>query len=125
MDYEVEAQAEHLLAGLRERQAQIQQLQDQARQVTATARSRDGLVSVQVGAQGQLLDLRLDPGAYDRLSPQRLAAAVVELARAAAENAAGQTHEIMAPVLPAEGDLAGGVPPTLSMLRDGTARGLR
>jgi DNA-binding protein YbaB len=99
---------EELSAGYEKRLAQIRSLQQRAGQVTATARSRNGLISVQVGAQGQLLGVTLDPSAYDRLSPQRLAVVLVELAKTAAADAAGQVRDIMAPVLPPGGVPAGG-----------------
>jgi DNA-binding protein YbaB len=102
---------EELRASYQDKLAEIRQRQERAGRVTSTARSRDGQISVEVGAQGQLLGLKLDPGVYDRLSPQRLAAALMELAKKAAADAAGQVQQIMAPVLPpggmpADGDVA-------------------
>jgi DNA-binding protein YbaB len=121
MDYELQARVDELAAGHRDRLEHVEQAQQQARQVTAMARSRDGLIIVEVGAQGQLLALQLDPGTYDRLSPQRLAGIIVELARIAAAEAAAQVREIVAPVLPAGG--APAEPPTLEVLRGWAARG--
>jgi DNA-binding protein YbaB len=100
--------------------AEIRQLQQRAGQVMVTSRSRNGQVSVEVGAQGQLMGVSLDPGVYDRLSPQRLAAVIVELARTAAD-AAEQVRQIMAPVLPrgrlpADGDFTKLMPHAPSML---------
>lgn len=118
MDYDLQARLGKLSEDYQERLAQIRQLQERAGQVTASARSRDGLISVEVGAQGQLVALRLDPGAYERLSPQRLAAVIMELARSAASDAAARVREVMAPVLPTEADLARAASPTLTMLRD-------
>lgn len=92
-----------LTAAYERRLAQIRELQKRAGQVTATARSRNGLISVTVGASGQLLDLKLDPGVYNSLPPQRLAAAVKELAKKAAADAAEQVQEVMEPVLPPGG----------------------
>ena len=122
-DSDLGAQLEQLAADYGERLALLRQLKVQARRVTAVARSRDGLVSVMVGAQGQLLGVELKQGVYERMSPQRLAAAVVELAAAAAANAAEQVREIMVPVLPAGGDVDGLVPPGLSLLDGGVAGG--
>lgn len=124
MDYDLQARLGKLSEDYQGRLAQIRQLQEQAGQVRASARSRDGLISVEVGAQGQLVGLRLDPGAYERLSPQRLAGVIMELARAAASDAAARVREVMAPVLPTDSDLARANSPTLSMLRD-MARGER
>lgn len=126
-DGDLRAQLEELATDYGERLAQLRQLQAQAGRVTAVARSRDGLVSVMVGAQGQLLGLDLNQGVYTRMSPQRLAAAIVELARAAAADAANQVSEIMAAVLPtgwvAGGDVAGLVPSGLSLLDGGVVGG--
>lgn len=119
-DGDLRAQLEELGAGYLEGLVLLRQLQAQAGRVTAVARSRDGLVSVEVGARGQLLDLMLGPGVYEHLPPQRLAAVVVELAAAAAADAAGQVRQIMAAMLPG-GDVAGLVPSGLSLLDGGVA----
>jgi DNA-binding protein YbaB len=123
VDYELQARVDELAGGLRERLGQVRVLQERAGLVRAAAQSRDGLISVEVGAHGELLDVRLDPGVYERLSPQRLAGVIVELARVAAADAAGRVREVMAPVLPAEGDLGEGGSPTLGVLGE-MARGL-
>lgn len=102
---QLSAYREGLSEDYEKRLAEIRKLQQRAGQVTATARSRNGLISVQVGAQGQLLGVRLDPTVYQRISPQRLSATLTTLAKTATADAAGQVREIMAPVLP-----AGGVP---------------
>jgi DNA-binding protein YbaB len=112
------ARLQDLAAGYQIRLGQVTSLWDRARQVTATARSQDGLVSVEVGAHGQLLVLQLDPGTHDQLRPDQLAAVIAEAAQAAAADAAGQVLEIMAPVLPSGAGLARGTPPTLDTLRD-------
>ncbi len=82
-----------------------------------------------VGARGQLLGVDLNPAVYERLSPQRLAAAVMELAAAAAADAAEHVRQIMGAVLPAGwvpgGDVAGVVPSHLSLLDGGVAAGRR
>lgn len=124
---DLSSQLEELAADYRERLAQLRQLEEKAERVTAVARSRNGLVSVMVGAQGQLLGVELKQAVYERMSPQRLAAAVVELAADAAADAAEQVREIMAAVLPAGwvpgGDVASLVPPGLSLLDGGVADG--
>jgi DNA-binding protein YbaB len=102
---QLSTQQQERSADFEKRMAEIRKLQVRAGKVTATARSRNGLISVQVNAQGQLTAVSLDPLAYDRISPQRLAATMVNLAKTAAADAARQVQEIMAPVLP-----PGGVP---------------
>jgi DNA-binding protein YbaB len=125
LNEELRAQLEELSENYERRLAEIRQLQQRAGQVTATARSRNGQISVEVGAQGQLLAISLDPSVYERLSPQRLAAAIIELARSAAAEAAEQVRQIMAPVLPpgglpADGDFSKLLPKAPSLL-DGEA----
>jgi DNA-binding protein YbaB len=127
---ELRWQLEELSDNYQEKLGEIRRLQQRAGQVTATARSRNGQVSVEVGAQGQLIAVSLDPGVYDRLSPQRLAAAIVELAKTATADAAAQVREIMAPVLPpgglpADGDFTKLMPRAPSMLYGKRASGTR
>jgi len=117
VDDQLSAYQQELAADYSERLAQIRHLQERAAQVTATARSRNGLIGVEVGAHGELLAVKLDPGAYERLSPQRLAKVLVDLAKTAAADAAGQVRELMAPVLPeggmpADGDFGKALPRT-------------
>lgn len=127
-DDDLRGQLEDLTADYGERLVQLRQLQVQARRVTAVARSRDGLVSVMVGARGQLLGVDLAADVYERRSPQRLAAAVMELAADAAADAANQVRQIMEPVLPtgwaAGAETAGTVPSNLSLLDGGVAGAL-
>lgn len=103
MDEQLQAQVDDITANYQQRMAQVRQRQQRAGQVTAAARSRDGLITVEVGAQGQIIDLLLDSRVYEKMSPQRLAAAIRELSRMAAGQAARQVQEIMAPVVPPGG----------------------
>jgi hypothetical protein len=120
-DGDLRGQLEDLTADYGERLAQLRPLQVQARRVTAVARSRDGLISVMVGSQGQLLGVDLAASVYERLSPQRLAAAVIQLAA----KAAADVGQIMSAVLPAGwvpgAQVAGVVPADLSLLGGGVA----
>jgi DNA-binding protein YbaB len=121
LDEVLRAQLEEVSAKYSARLAEIRRLRERAGEVKATARSRNGQVRVEVGAQGQLLDVSLDPGVYERLSPQRLAAVIVQLAGTAAAEAAEQVRQIMAPVLPpgglpADGDFTKLMPQVPSML---------
>lgn len=123
MDDQLSENLEELRANYQNKRAEIRELHERASRVTSTARSRDGLVSLEVGAQGQLLGLSLNPGVYDRLSPQRLAAALTDLAKTAAADATEQVREIMAPVLPpgvipADGDFTRLTPRAPGMLDD-------
>lgn len=112
MDDQLSENLEELRTNYRNKLAGTRQLRERAGRVTSTARSRDGLVSLEVGPQGELLALSLNPGVYARLSPQRLAAALVDLAKTATADSAEQIREIMAPALPPDGMPDDGVPPT-------------
>lgn len=123
MDDQLSENIEELRANYQDKRAEIRELQKRASRVTSTARSRDGLISLEVGAQGQLLGLSLKPGVYSRLSPQRLAAALTDLAKTATADVTEQVRQIMAPVLPpgvmpADGDFARLIPRLPGMLDD-------
>jgi DNA-binding protein YbaB len=100
MDEETNASFREIAGGYRRRLDELRQMQHDVRQVTATARTRDGLVSVEVGPQGQLRDIRFDPRVYERMSPQRLARTIKELTGEASNEAAGQAKQITAAFLP-------------------------
>src|SRR4051812_33404377 len=91
---------------LREVFKQIQdasaELHAEARAVQVTETSRDGLVSVTVGARGELIRLDLDPRIYRRPDARYLADTIAETARAAAVKAQERVTEIFEPVIPAE-----------------------
>lgn len=87
--------------------ASVRQAQERVSELRVWAATADGLVAVEVGAQGQLLALRLDAAVYDRRPEGQLAEVITELALEAAAEAAMRVREIVAPVLPAEGLSAG------------------
>jgi DNA-binding protein YbaB len=100
MDEETNVSFREIAGDYRRRLDELRQMQHDVRQVTATARTRDGLVSVEVGPQGQLRDIRFDPRVYERMSPQRLARTIKELTGEASNEAAGQAKQITAAFLP-------------------------
>jgi DNA-binding protein YbaB len=87
-------------ADFRHRLSEIRKMQQEVRDVTATARTRDGLVRIEVGARGELRDLHLDARVYDRLNPTQLAHAIMRLAREATTEATGRAREMTAAFLP-------------------------
>jgi DNA-binding protein YbaB len=103
VNYDFQRQMDDMAADFQERRSRARELRKQLSAVTGSARSRDGMISVEVGAQGQLRGVWFDPGLFDRQSPQRLAAAIMELAGIATAEAARKVQEVMAPVLPAGG----------------------
>lgn len=75
---------------------------DQVQQVTATARSRDGAVTVTVDPSGALAGLSFGVRADD-LPRARLAELVLGLAREAAADAGAQVQAIVAPLSSEDG----------------------
>ncbi len=78
----------------------LQEMQRDLRQVTATARDKDGLVTVVVGPRGQLQDVRLDSRVYRRLTPSELSQTIMKLVGEATADVSGQLQTIMNPFLP-------------------------
>lgn len=78
------------------------ELHAQAKAVQVTETSRDGQVSVTVGARGELIRLDLDPRIYRRPDARYLADTIAETAQRAAVRAQERVTEIFEPVIPAE-----------------------
>ncbi|MEV0617736.1 YbaB/EbfC family nucleoid-associated protein [Nonomuraea sp. NPDC050404] len=78
------------------------ELHARAKAVQATETSRDGLVSVTVGARGDLVRIDLDPRIYRRPDARGLADTIAETARRAAATAQERVTEIFASVIPPE-----------------------
>jgi DNA-binding protein YbaB len=95
------------LDGLR---AKAEKVQEEVRNATATARSRDGAVSVTVGPAGALVDLTFTAQAY-RQPPETLAALVLSLAERA-------QRQVGAEVSRAYADLVGESSPAMSVLEE-------
>jgi DNA-binding protein YbaB len=76
------------------------ELHAEARAVQITETSRDGLVSVTVGARGELVRLDLDPRIYRRPDARRLADTITETAQRAVARAQERVMEIFEPVIP-------------------------
>jgi DNA-binding protein YbaB len=124
---ETNASLPDIAAGYRRRLDELRQIQEDVRHVTATARTRDGMVSVEVGAQGQLRDIRFHPRVYQRMNPQRLAHTIKQLTGEASREAAGRAKQITAAFLPddlaarlrdGEEDLTAFLPDALSIQDD-------
>jgi DNA-binding protein YbaB len=82
----------------------VRRLGQEVAEVSVTARSRRGEVTVTVGAHGELRDLRFTQQALTQLSAQKLARMILTLAAEAREDAAAQAREKTAAFLP--GDVA-------------------
>lgn len=96
-------------------------LHAKARAVQTTETSPDGLVSVTVGARGEIVRLDLDPRIYRRPDARRLADTIAETARKAAAAAQERIVKIFEPVIPPEhfkAHLDGDVETVLARLTD-------
>jgi DNA-binding protein YbaB len=78
----------------------LNQMRRDLEQVSATATRADGLVTVVVGAHGQVTDIRFDPRVYRKLSSGELSQAVMRLIDQATTEVTEQTRQIMTPFLP-------------------------
>lgn len=84
---DVKARVEEMMAEVRRMAHGIGDVQKKIFQVTATAESEDGLITVTVGPRGHLIDLEIDPRIYRRPDAALLAQTIVETTRRAIEQA--------------------------------------
>ncbi|WP_245642542.1 YbaB/EbfC family nucleoid-associated protein [Nonomuraea candida] len=96
------AYAEELRTMFNRLQDEGLELHARAKAVQVTETSPDGLVSVTVGARGDLVRLDLDPRIYRRPDARKLADTIAETTRRAAAAAQERVTEIFAPVIPPE-----------------------
>lgn len=71
----------------------------QAREVTGSATSSDGLITATVDARGQLVQLDIDPRIYRRPDSRELADSIVETIKAAADDAQEQVLDVFEPLV--------------------------
>lgn len=100
MDEQFRMSLEAIAADYRERMAALRRVQEEVRSITCSARTEDELVEVEVGPQGQLRDVRLDPRVYEQMPPARLSEAIVRLASRAGGDAGRRVGELVAGVVP-------------------------
>jgi DNA-binding protein YbaB len=91
---------DRLTAQASEQVAAVRRAVEQLGELRASAGSADGLVRVEVGAQGRLHRVWLDDGVYERVPPAELAKVIIGLVRNATADAADRTRDIIGPVLP-------------------------
>lgn len=101
-----QAEVERLLAQYRRSREQLAAVCRELATIAASQTSGDGMVTATVGAQGALTGLRIDPDAYRRYRPADLAALIVKLATAAAEQTAARAQRVLEPILPPNVDPA-------------------
>lgn len=100
MRAELRASLEGLMEDYTRRVEGLRQMQRDLRAASATARHKDGLVTVVVGARGQVQDITLDPRVYRKLTPSELSRAIMELIGKATADVSEQMKEIMSPFMP-------------------------
>lgn len=88
------------IADLRVEQARIKEAGERMASVTGSATSTDRMVTATVDQGGRLTDLKLVGTRYRQLAPAELAGRIIETVRAAQEDAARESAERLAGLLP-------------------------
>lgn len=101
----LQAQVDSLLDGLRTQTEALAAAQGAVASASAQAESPDGLVRVTVDAAGAVVAVDVEPSAFARTTPARLAESVTAAARAATEDVRSRVAEIMAPVTALAADM--------------------
>ncbi|WP_245560159.1 YbaB/EbfC family nucleoid-associated protein [Actinopolyspora halophila] len=104
MAVEDRARVEELVAEYRRSRERTSALRGELEAMEETATSERGAVSVTVGSEGALRDLRLSEQAYQQHRPAELAELIVRLSGAAADRAARRAEAAVTEVLPAGAD---------------------
>ncbi len=97
---------EQLMADYHRQLDQLAEHQRKMSEVTATATSPRKQVSVTLGAQGQMVDLRFPNDAYRDMAPMELANLITETFNAARAQVMKQQRELMMANAPAGMDLS-------------------
>lgn len=101
---------EKLVKEVNRQTEQVQDMHEKARDMSASATSEDGMVTVTVGARGDVRKIDFDPRVYRKLSLSELSASLIEQIGAATRTVSGELKEAMQPLAPADlpfGDLFG------------------
>ncbi|MFB9909028.1 YbaB/EbfC family nucleoid-associated protein [Allokutzneria oryzae] len=93
-------QVEHLMAQYREQYEALQRTQRRLREISCTVTAPRQTVSVTAGHGGVITDVKFPTGAYKRMAPAELAAAVLSTITEAQDKAAAEAAEAVAPSLP-------------------------
>ncbi|SDM81315.1 YbaB/EbfC family nucleoid-associated protein [Allokutzneria albata] len=93
-------QFEHLIARYREQYEALRETQQRLREISCTATAPRQAVSVTAGHGGVIKDVKFPTGAYKRMAPNELAAAVLGAITEAQNLATAEAAEAVAPSLP-------------------------
>ena len=99
-------QFEQLVAQYREQHATLRESQRRLAEIACTATAPRRTVAVTAGHGGVIKDIKFPTGAYKRMAPAELAAAVLGAITEAQEQATAEAAVVMAPSLPAGVDAA-------------------
>jgi DNA-binding protein YbaB len=91
---------EELTAEYQKRRAKTVELHRKLKEITATATASRSVVKVSVGAQGEVRDIEFPTGAYKRMAPAELTAALLATIAEAREKALAMVKELMEPEMP-------------------------
>ncbi len=97
---ELWAQLDRLMTQYEKTTKHLSSVQEKVPTLRGEASSADGLVTVTVGARGNVVGLTISPRAFRRLSPTELAEMIVATAEQAGRAATSQMQELVAPFLP-------------------------
>lgn len=91
------ALAEEMEGKLKRLMEDVPKLQERARSLQITEKSKDGLITATVGPSGQLIRLDIDPRIYRRPDARALADAIAETIKQAGTKAQEEIVEMFAP----------------------------
>ncbi|AQZ61524.1 unnamed protein product [[Actinomadura] parvosata subsp. kistnae] len=91
---------EQLVQEVDQQTEQLRRMQERMRDLSATATSKDGMVTVTVGPRGEVRTIDLDPRVYRKLSPSELSDTIVAQIGDATRQVSGELKELMAPLVP-------------------------
>jgi DNA-binding protein YbaB len=93
-------QIEQTLAKYREQRAGLGELQRRLSAISYSATSPRQVVSVTVGHQGEVTELKFPSGAYKRMAPAELAAVILSTIGEARSKALDEAASLLSPILP-------------------------
>jgi DNA-binding protein YbaB len=91
---------DELTAEYNKRRARTGELHRRLREISGTATAPRGTVKVTVGAQGEVRNIEFPTGAYKRMAPAELTAALMSAISEAKDKALAMVTEVMEPELP-------------------------
>ncbi|MFI6737113.1 YbaB/EbfC family nucleoid-associated protein [Nonomuraea sp. NPDC050451] len=88
---------EQLVQEVNQQTEQLKEMQEKVGELSATVKSKDGMVTVTVGPRGEVRTIEFDPRVYRKLSPSELSASIVEQIGRATTQVSTEMKELMEP----------------------------